>query len=165
VPGLLTFLIVPWLIFRWMRPEIEDTTPARQLAHDELKRMGPLSRQERWLVAIMIGVMTGWITSPIHGISNTFVALAGLSAILLARVLTWDDLLAERRAWDALIWFAPLIMMADQLNEIGVVKTLAAKLFALTAGWHWQAALIALVIAYCYIHYTFASMTAQVTAL
>jgi DASS family divalent anion:Na+ symporter len=165
VPGLLTFAIVPWLIFRWMRPEVEDTTPARQLATEELKRMGPLSREERWLVAIMIGVMGGWITSPIHGISNTFVALAGLSAILLTRVLTWDDLLGERRAWDALIWFAPLIMMADQLNELGVVKVFSTKLFAVTAGMPWQGALILLVAAYCYIHYTFASMTAHVTAL
>ena len=165
VPGLLAFVTVPWLIFRWMRPEIEDTTPARNLAHEELKRMGPLSREERWLVVIMTGVMIGWITSPLHGISNTFVALAGLSAILLTRVLTWDDLLAERRAWDALIWFAPLIMMADQLNESGVVKVLSGKLFAVTAGWPWPVALIVLVAAYCYVHYTFASMTAQVTAL
>ena len=27
----------------------------------------------------MIGVMAGWVTSPWHGIPNTFVALAGLS--------------------------------------------------------------------------------------
>ena len=165
VPGLLCFLIVPWLLVRWMRPEIQDTAPARELAARELERMGPLSRQERWLVAIMLGVMAGWITSPLHGISNTFVALAGLSAILLTGVLKWDDLLAERRAWDALIWFAPLIMMADQLNELGVVKFFSGKLFPVTAGWPWPAALMLLVAAYCYVHYSFASMTAHVTAL
>jgi DASS family divalent anion:Na+ symporter len=165
VPGLITFAIVPALIFRWMRPEITDTTPARELAHRELARMGPLSRQERWLVVIMICVMAGWITSPWHGVSNTFVALAGLSAILITGVLTWDDLLDERRAWDALIWFAPLIMMADQLNELGVIKNLSARLFAVTAGWPWPVALMLLVAAYCYVHYSFASMTAHVTAL
>ena len=165
VPGLLCFLTVPWLLSRWMRPEIEDTAPARELAQRELARMGPLSRRERWLVAIMIGVMAGWITSPLHGVPNTFVALAGLSAILVTGVLTWDDLLDERRAWDALIWFAPLVMMADQLNELGVVKILSAKLFVLTAGRPWPLALILLVAAYCYVHYSFASMTAHVTAL
>ena len=165
VPGALTMAIVPWLLFRLVRPEIRDTSPARELARTELVRMGPLSREEKWLVAIMIAVMTGWITSPWHGLNNTFVALSGLSAILLARVLTWDDLLAEHRAWDALIWFAPLIMMADQLNELGVVKIFSAKLFGLMAGWVWPVALMALVAAYCYIHYGFASMTAHVTAL
>ncbi len=165
VPGALAMAIIPWLLFRLVRPEIQDTAPARDLARKELARMGPLTREEKWLVAIMLAVMTGWITSPWHGVHNTFVALSGLSAILLARVLTWDDLLAEHRAWDALIWFGALVMMADQLNEVGVVKIFSTKLFALMHGWPWPAALIALVAAYCYIHYGFASMTAHVTAL
>ena len=164
-PGLLTLTIVPWLLHRWVTPEIRDTTPARELARAELARMGPLSRGERWLLGIMIGVMAGWVSSPWHGIPNTFVALAGVSAILLARVLTWDDLLAEPRAWDALIWFGPLVMMADQLNEIGVIRILSGKLFGVMTGWPWGLALVALVASYCYIHYVFASMTAQVTAL
>src|SRR5258706_2649777 len=161
VPGLLTLTIVPWLLFRWTKPEIRDTAPARALARAELARMGALTREEKWLAAIMFGVMAGWVGQPWHGVSNTFVALAGLSAILLARVLTWDDLLAEHRAWDALIWFGPLVMMADQLNELGAIKILSGKLFAAMAGWPWPAALLALVGAYCYVHYGFASMTAH----
>jgi DASS family divalent anion:Na+ symporter len=156
---------MPWLLYRWNRPEIRDTAPARQLAHDELERMGPPSRQEKWLMLVMFGVMAGWVTSPLHGIHNTFVALAGLSALLLARVMTWDDLLAEKRAWDALVWFAPLVMMSEALNEAGVIKLFSGKLFALMHGWPWPAALFALVAAYLYVHYAFASLTAHVTAL
>src|SRR6185369_11573904 len=150
---------------RWVTPEIRDTAPARDLARAELARRGPLSREEKWLMVIMVGVMVGWVSSPWHGIPNTFVALAGLSAILLAKVLTWDDLLDEKRAWDALIWFGPLVMMADQLNEIGVIKILSGKLFGLMAGWPMGLVLFALVASYCYVHYSFASMTAHVTAL
>jgi DASS family divalent anion:Na+ symporter len=127
--------------------------------------MGPLKREEKWLVAILIGVTAGWVTYPWHGIANAFVALAGVSALLLAQVITWDDLLDERRAWDALIWFAPLVMMADALNETGVIKIFSGKLFHLMAGWPWPLVLLAIVTAYCYLHYGFASMTAQVTAL
>jgi DASS family divalent anion:Na+ symporter len=165
VPGLLSLLIVPWLLFRFFKPEIEDMAPARELARAELQRLGPLKREEKWLMVIMLGVMTGWVTSPWHGIPNTFVALAGLSAVLLVRVLTWDDLLAERKAWDALIWFAPLVMMADSLNEIGVIKYLSGKLFAVMLGWPWPAVMLGLVVAYLYVHYSFASMTAHITAL
>jgi DASS family divalent anion:Na+ symporter len=127
--------------------------------------MGPLRREEKWLVVILVGVMTGWVTAPLHGIPNTFVALAGLSSLLLARVITWDDLLAERRAWDALIWFPAMVMMADALNEAGVIKYLSGKLFAGMRGWSWALVLWGLVGAYLYIHYVFASMTAHVTAL
>lgn len=165
VPGLLTIIFVPWLLFRLVKPEITDTQPARELADRELRRMGPPSRGEKWLMVIMLGVMAGWVTSPLHGVPNTFVALGGLSALLLTRVIEWDDLLAEGRAWDALIWFAPLVMMSDTMNEIGVVRILSGKLFGLMAGWTWPLVLVALVVSYCYIHYSFASMTAHVTAL
>ena len=135
------------------------------MAQAELARIGPMKPEEKRLVAILLGIMAGWVTSPWHGVSNTFVALAGVAAILLAGVLTWDDLLAEKRAWDVLIWFAPLVMMSDALNEKGVVRILSAKLFAVMAGWSWPLVLVAVVAAYLYIHYGFASMTAQVTAL
>jgi DASS family divalent anion:Na+ symporter len=165
VPGFLTLALVPWLLCRLVKPELRDTAPARELARAELHRMGPLRRQEKWLAAILLAVMAGWVTSPWHGINNTFVALAGLSAILLARVMSWEDLLGERRAWDALIWFAPLLMMSDALNDTGVIKILSGKLFGLLAGWPWMLLLAALVVSYLYLHYGFASLTAQTTAL
>jgi DASS family divalent anion:Na+ symporter len=165
VPGLLSLLIVPWLLMRFFKPEIEDMAPAREMARSELERMGPPKRGEKWLMAIMLGVMAGWVTSPWHGIPNTFVALAGLSALLLVKVMTWDDLLAEHKAWDALIWFAPLIMMADSLNETGVIKYFSERLFGVMQGWAWPWVLLGLVVAYLYVHYSFASMTAHTTAL
>jgi len=51
------------------------------------------------------------------------------------------------------------------LNEIGVIKILSAKLFAVMTGWPWPWVLLTLVVSYLYIHYAFASMTAHVTAL
>jgi DASS family divalent anion:Na+ symporter len=165
VPGFLTLAIVPWLLCRLVKPALRDMAGARELARGELHKMGAFRRGEKWLVAILLAVMAGWVTSPWHGVSNTFVALGGLCAILLTRVLTWDDLLAERRAWDALIWFAPLLMMSDALNETGVIKILSGKLFGLMAGWPWMLVLAALAVSYLYLHYGFASLTAHVTAL
>ena len=135
VPGLLSLALIPYLIYRLHPPEIRDTQAAQQHAMQELHRMGPLSSREWRLLAILLAVMAGWVTSPWHGLHNAFVALAGVSAILLARVLTWDDLLHETKAWDALIWFAGLLMMADALLDSGVVKIISSAVFARTAGW------------------------------
>lgn len=165
VPGLLTLVLVPYLIFRLHRPEVTDTSAAREHASAQLRQMGPMSGRELRLVVILAGVMAGWVTSPWHGISNTFVALAGVSAILITRVLTWDDLLAEGKAWDALIWFAPLVMMADNLNDSGVIGILSKTVFGEIHALPAVAAMFALAIVYLYVHYGFASMTAQVTAL
>lgn len=165
VPGLLSLILVPYLIYRLDPPDIRDTEAARTLASEELGKMGRMRREERWLIAILLAVMAGWVTSPWHGINNAFVALAGVSAILICRVLTWNDLLAESKAWDALIWFAPLIMMADQLNELGIIRLFSKSVFSHMQGWSWTLALFTLAVSYLYIHYGFASMTAQVTAL
>ncbi|MDQ6830083.1 MAG: anion permease [Gemmatimonadota bacterium] len=165
VPGTLSLMLVPLLIYKLARPTSTDIEAARAHAGDALAEMGPMQRSEKWLVVVMLCVMAGWVTSPWHGMHNTIVALAGVSALLLLGVLTWDDLLGERRAWDALIWFAPLLMMADAMNETGVIGVLSGAFFSQLHGWPWLAALPALVLAYLYLHYGFASMTAHVTAL
>lgn len=165
VPGLLALIVVPWFLYRLYPPATRETEHARTLARAELHQMGRMRREERWLVAILLAVMAGWVSSPWHQVPNTFVALGGLAAILLTRVLSWSDLLAESKAWDALVWFAGLIMMAEALLDSGVIKKVTGSLFAHTGHWPWPMALVVIVVAYLYVHYAFASMTAQVTAL
>lgn len=165
VPGLLSLALGPYLIYRLYRPQNTGTEAARIHSREELQRMGSLTVRERKLLVIMLAVMAGWITSPWHHIPNAFVALAGVSAILISEVLSWKDLLSEGRAWDALIWFGPIVMMADELNKRGVTRVLSKSLFGYTKLLPSFTALLLLALAYFYIHYAFASMTAQITAL
>ena len=46
----------------------------------------------------------------------------GLCLLLLTGVLEWDDILKAKSAWDTLMWFAALVMMATFLGNLGVVK-------------------------------------------
>src|SRR5882757_845001 len=141
VPGTLSLILVPYLIYRLYPPGATDAEAAGVHARAELKSMGRMSPRERRLVVIMLAVMAGWISSPWHHIPNAFVALAGICAILISGVSSWNDLLSASRAWDALIWFAPLIMMADELNKRGVIRTLSQFLFGYTKALPWAAAL------------------------
>lgn len=165
VPAMLSLAAVPYCISRWHPPEIADTGPARELARLRLDEMGAMSKAERGLMIILFAVMLGWVTSPWHGIGNAFVALAAICVQLLTGLLTWEELIGEKGAWDVLLWFAPLIMMADELNSTGVVKVFSESIFVHLHGLPWAAALIALALFYFYLHYIFASMTAHVTAL
>jgi DASS family divalent anion:Na+ symporter len=162
VPGFLALILVPWLIYKLHPPGIGSTQSPRLLAGEQLRQMGKMSAKELRLVVILLLVMAGWITGKLP---NAIVALVGVSAILVTDVISWQDLLAEHRAWEALIWFGALLMMADNLWRTGVVDVLSKNLFRYVLGWSCLAALIMLVIFYLYIHYGFASMTAQVTAL
>src|SRR5689334_3000740 len=86
VPALLTLTIVPLVIRRLVRPTIDDIGVVRAHAREQLEDLGRMRRAEWWLVVVMLGVMAGWVTSPIHKMHNTIVALAGVCALLLARV-------------------------------------------------------------------------------
>ena len=165
VPGMLALTVIPWLLYKLNPPEIRDTSAARTLASAELERMGRMGRKEISLVLVLAAVMTGWVTSPWHSVHYAFVALAGLCVLLILNVITWDNLLDERRAWDAVIWFAPLLMMADELVKSGVIAALSKSAFQYLTGWPWLAGIAALVALYLYTHYAFASMTAHTTAL
>jgi len=165
VPGVIALIVLPWCML-WLRPlSSRDTEPARIFARDALQKLGGLSRHELRLVVVLVLVLAGWITSPWHGISNTTVAMTGVAGLLIMQVITWDELLAEHRAFEALIWFGALIMMADSLLQAGVIDVLATGTFRHLAGWHGTVGLAVVVILYMYVHYGFASMTAQVTAL
>jgi DASS family divalent anion:Na+ symporter len=51
------------------------------------------------------------------------------------------------------------------LNKRGVIQSLSQSTFGYVRSLPWLLALVLLVIAYVYVHYGFAGMTAQVTAL
>jgi divalent anion:Na+ symporter, DASS family len=165
VPGLCSFALVPWLLHQLHPPELRDTEHARTLARTRLAEMGPMGRKQITLVVIMLFVIVGWVTIPWHGIGNTFIALAGVCAILLTGVVTWADLLGDTKAWDAISWFAPLLVLAEALNDEGVITILFTPLFTHVQHLPWAIALAALAALYLYAHYGFASMTAHVSAL
>lgn len=165
VPAAISLGLMPWLIYRLDPPELKRTPEAQTQAREELAAMGPISAPERRLIGILLAVIAGWIAQPWHGLHPAVIAYAGVSLIVLAGVIRWDDILGERRAWDAFIWFGGLIMMAGGLQEAGVIRSFTDRLSGLLEGWTWLPALVALLLAYVYIHYGFASMTAHITAL
>ena len=165
VPGLVALAVVPYLLYRLHPPEVTHTPDARAFAQRALDRLGAPSRREWLMLAVFVLIAGLWITSRWHGINYTVVALAGVGTLLLTGVISWEDALTDRGAWDVFIWYGGMVRMAEALGEAGVTKRFAEVAASVTAGWAWAAALAALVLVYFYAHYAFASITAHVTAM
>lgn len=165
VPGAVALLVIPYAVYRLCPPTVRTTAVAQALAAERLAAMGPASRNERVMLAVFSLVLALWLSSEWHGLSPTAVAWLGLSVLLLARVLDWQDVVSNRGAWDALIWFGGLMMLAAQLDTAGFPKALATGAGALVGFWPWWSALAALLVVYLYSHYAFASLVAHVTAM
>jgi len=165
VPGIVALIVVPLVVYGLCPPTLRDTRPAQQLAAERLRGMGPMGRNERVMLMVFSLVLVLWLSAAWHGASPTAVAYLGLALLLVTRVLDWQDVLAERGAWDALLWFGGLIMLAGQLSEAGLPKAFATASAGLVGAWPWWAALAALLVLYLYSHYAFASLVAHATAM
>jgi DASS family divalent anion:Na+ symporter len=165
VPGILSLIIVPYILYKIYPPEIKATPEAVAMAHNELEKMGPMKRTEKIMLFVFFLILALWVTGQWNKIDATTVAFLGVGVMLVTRVIRWDDVLAEKGAWDALIWFGGLVMMAGQLNALGFMKWFAVAVGGATGGLAWFTVLIVLMLVYFYAHYGFASTTAHTTAM
>jgi len=166
VPGLVALLLVPFLIYRLHRPEITETPGAVEMAKGHLRDLGPIKRQEWMMLGVFVMLLVLWIFAKQLGDLNaTTSALAGLAVLLVTGVLTWDDIKTETGAWDTLVWFAALVMMASFLNKLGMIPWFSKTMGGMVAGKGWIAAFLVLALVYFYSHYFFASNTAHVASM
>ncbi|MEI7680861.1 MAG: DASS family sodium-coupled anion symporter [Betaproteobacteria bacterium] len=165
VPGLLSLLVMIYVIYKIDRPLITETPQAAQLAREELAKMGAVSRDEWVVLGTFALALLLWITGSITHIEATVVALLGLCLMLLFGTITWDDVLAERTGWDTLIWFGGLVGMATMLAKLGLFKWFSIFVTAEVTGMPWLPALVVILLVYNYSGYLFASLTAHTLAL
>jgi len=165
VPGLLSCAVVPWIAYRLLTPEVISTPEAPLFAAAELKKMGPLSRDEWVTLLVFVGVGLMWITSAWHRLDVTFVAMVGLGVLLASGTLTWQAASGERSAWDVFVWYGGMLRMGELLNNTGSTRVLAENVAGLFLGIPWAVVLVGILIIYFYAHYFFASITAHMLAM
>ena len=165
VPGLISLALIPWLLYLLYPPEIRETPEATEIARARLAEMGKVSSSEWMMLGAFFLLLTLWIFGRNLGIHSTAAAFAGLGGLLLTRVLTWDDILRERGAWNTLVWFSALVMMATYLNRLGLIAWFGNTVSTTIGGTSWQIAFVVLSLVYFYSHYFFASNTAHVTSM
>ena len=164
-PGLVSLIVIPLVVYVVYPPEIKSTPQATQMAEDALAGMGPVTPAEKVTLGVMGLLLVLWIFGSAFGINATTAALTGLAVLLLAGVLSWQDILAEKGAWDTIVWFAALVMMATQLNQLGFIAWFGETIGGQVEGLAWTSALLILGLVYFYSHYLFASQTAHISAM
>ena len=169
LPCLVSLMIVPLLVYWLTRPEIRHTPDAPKIAREELALMGRMSRGEWLMLGTVALLLVLWIFGDKLGVDPTTASFVGLSVLLLSGVLSWEDVKSEKGAWDTLIWFAALLMMANQLKKLGFTtwfgNVIGDSLAIALSGTSWVVILLMLNAAYFYTHYFFASGNAQIAAL
>jgi len=173
LPGLVCLSLMPLVIYLMSPPELKATPDAVSYARSELEKMGPLSLREKVMMGTFAMLLILWanvpamLFGPAWTLDPTVVAFLGLFVLLVTGTIDWDDVLSEKSAWDTLIWFGALVMLAEQLNKLGVVGWFSEgmKGAIATSGMGWEATAAVLVLAFVFSHYLFASTTAHISAM
>lgn len=165
LPGLISLIVIPYALYKLFPPEVKRTPEAKEFAQKELEKRGKMSFQEWVMVACFSMMIILWGLSSQLAISPTVTALLGLGLLLLTEVLTWEDVLGEKSAWDTLIWFASLVAIATFLNKYGLMAWFSDNVAYYITGMSWPIGFALIALLYYYTHYFFASNIAHITSM
>ncbi|XP_020105050.1 dicarboxylate transporter 1, chloroplastic [Ananas comosus] len=167
VPGLVSLVVVPLLLYIIYPPTVKSSPDAPKLAREKLEKMGPMTKNEIIMTGTLLLTVGLWIFGGVLNVDAVTAAILGLSILLITGVVTWKECLAESVAWDTLTWFAALIAMAGYLNKYGLISWFSQTVvkFVGGLGLSWQLSFGILVLLYFYSHYFFASGAAHIGAM
>ncbi len=165
VPVALCLAVVPWIISKILAPQIRHTPEAATFARKELEAMGPPDRAQKIVLGVFVLTCGLWLTTRFHGLGITEVALLGACSLFVSGILTWEDAIAEKPAWDVFIWYGGLTRLGEALNEFGVTEAFARQIGAYFQNLGWVPLLAVTLVIYFYAHYAFASITAHILSM
>jgi len=162
--GSVLILLLPVLVYAIYPPGIKRGREIPLWAAQELAAMGKVTRKELVMGLLAVLALAGWIFG--GGLLDaTTVAGLVISCMLLAGVVTWEDILGNRQAWNVLVWFATLVALADGLGRVGFVGWFASSVTSRLSGMPALTVMIILTAIFFAVHYLFASLTAHATAV
>ena len=166
VPGFIMLMLVPIIGYMYERPTVKEIDN-KKIAEDGLAELGPMKASEKGLIAIALLAITGWIL-PTFGIKidATAVAIVAMIATFVCGIITWDDLLKTKAAWNTLIWFGGILGLSSALTKGKFFEWLAKYLEAhMNFGLDPFMMLILISIISVVVRYFFASGTAYISAM
>jgi L-tartrate/succinate antiporter len=164
-PFTLPLLIsLPVLVYLIYPPQVALSSQVPAWASRELMKMGALSRQEIILSLLILLAISLWI----FGTRFIDVGTTGLMVIvlmLIVRMITWDEMATNNKAWSTLTTLATMVTLAGGLSKTGFIAWFAGTVAAHMTGFSPTMTLVGLITIYFLSHYMFASLTAHTSAL
>jgi anion transporter len=123
-------------IFVLYRPEVTPTNVGDRLA---LQRavLGPMRREEKLCVVVLLGLIAGFLTEPLHGIHGAWLGVAALVALAAGGALD-TTMLRTGVNWPFLVFFGAITSLATVFQALRVdawlASGLAGPIAALTAS-------------------------------
>ena len=162
--GLTLLALTPLVLYLVYPPSIRTAPDVPRWAADQLRQMGPMTRKEVILFVLVGSALALWIGATDY-VDPALTAILVVLLMVVSGVVSWDDVIGQKQAWNVLIWFGTLVTLAAGLSETGFVDWLAKAMAPTFTQLSLGAALAAIVGTFFLLHYFFASITAHTATL
>ncbi len=157
-PVAVIMLFTAWvyLVYVAVRGEVSELPGGKRLIEEELRALGPMSRQEKLVSAVFAAVAAGWIARGLTPadwfpmVQDSTVAVIGGIALFLIpsefrrREFLLDWATAVKLPWDVILLFGGGFALANGFADSGLTSWFAGRLSGLQGTPMWL--LVALVV-------------------
>ena len=165
VPGVISLLILPQVIYKLAPPTVTDSSAAQKEARVQMAQKGPLSRSEWIMMGVLIGMLLLWSTQFVHGFPTTMIAWVGVAVLLISGAQTWNDVIRNEKAWDSLFWLGGLLTMASMLSDYGFIQWFVDLSGTWVSGYSGLGVVIVIGLIYFYSMYAFSMTSGHIAAM
>ncbi|RAX57075.1 anion permease [Helicobacter monodelphidis] len=169
--GVILFIITPLLAYFIYPPEVKGSSEVVSWAQEKYKALGAITKPQIYMVGVAAVGLVLWVgasffpKTALYNLNATTTALLMIVLMVAAKVITWQDFLGNKPAWNTLVWFATLVAMAGGLSNVGFIDWLAKFFNGMFDETSLLVATIALTLVFSWLRYFFASGTAFVVAV
>ena len=159
------FLLTPLLAYIVYPPTQKHSPEAPIWAKAELQKMGSITFKEILMAFFAVLALVLWIFGKEWKVDATMAAISIVSLMALTKVISWDDIIGNKGAWNVLVWFSTLVALASGLKDVGILTWIGKLAETSLTGLSPVMLMVSMLIIFFLLHYFFASVTAHVTAL
>ena len=165
VPGIISLILVPFILYKIYPPEVKETPNANAWASKKLEEMGKMTPAEKIMSCVFVLALLLWLLGSTIGIDATLVGFIAVSILLISGVITVKDMMEQKGAWSLIVWLSIVMLMSQKLMKLGFFPWFSKQLGLMLHGVNWVWVLVILFLVYFYIHYMFPSITTQSSAV
>ena len=76
VPGIVSLIVIPFIIYKMYPPTVKETPDAKDWAENELADMGSIAKAEKFMIGVFIIALLLWVVGSFIGVDATLTALS-----------------------------------------------------------------------------------------
>ena len=120
-PWGLVLLIGSYFAIQYLYAPKEEKHLQAGYISEQLSKLGPITRDEKITLIVVLAALILWMTQSIHGINSTLVAIAAMSVLVCCKVFNRQDFRLGI-PWEAICFVGGIVNLASVLPAVKVDK-------------------------------------------